>query len=140
MCCKVKLTHVSSKAFLVSIALIQLPIKEHIGEVDLVKLYLEVISQRYLYCQILQIVVSQYTAALPICWWVVLHLFQRLPLASVVCRQVERLYSLLERLEGIVCLLSHVGEMLRRYSRLIYITTTFCDVKVYFSIVYVLNA
>ena len=63
MCCKVKLTHVSSKAFLICVGLVWLTIKEHIGKVDLVKLYLEVISQRYLYRQILQIVVSQYTAA-----------------------------------------------------------------------------
>ena len=69
-------------------------------------------------------------------------LFQRPPLASVVCRQVERLIAVVysEGWKGVVGLLCHVGKMLRRYSRLIYITTTFCDVKVYFSIVYVFHA
>ena len=72
MCRKVKLTHVNSKAFLIRIGLMWLTIKEHIGKVDLIKLYFEVISQRYLDRHILQIVVT---------------------LASVFCRQAERLYS-----------------------------------------------
>ena len=69
-----------------------------------------------------------------------MRLFQRPPLASVVCKQ-ENLIAVvyLEGWKGVVGLSSHVGEMLRRYLRLIYITTTFRDVKVYFSIVYVFH-
>ena len=76
MRCKVKLTHVSSKTFLIHIGLVWLTIKEHIGEVDLVKLDLEVITQRYLYCQILQVVINQYRAALPICWRIMCTCFR----------------------------------------------------------------
>ena len=97
MCCKVKLTHVISKAFLIRIGLVWLTIKEHIGKVDLVKLYLEVISQRYLYCQMLQIIISQYTAALPICWRVMRTCFRDHLLLQWFVDRENALYSLLEK-------------------------------------------
>ena len=46
----------------------------------------------------------------------------------------------LEGWKGVVCLFPNIGVHLRAYLGLVYITATFCDVKVYFSIVYVFHA